>query len=123
MTFLAATHAVDRWLLSASTRVKTVVIVLTLVSMAATIVPNVPKPFIDYARWPMLAGMAQPDSYGTDTIADAYEARVVRHDVADMYTKRLVEQTPLEAATWSQEASSPYPPATLLALAGAVSRW
>jgi hypothetical protein len=55
---------------------------------------------------------------GTDTIADNYEARVVRNDVRDMYTKRLVEQTPLEAATWSKEASSPYPPATLLGLAG-----
>ena len=55
---------------------------------------------------------------GTDTIADAYEARVVRNDVRDMYTKRLVEQTPLEADTWSKEASSPYPPATLLTLAG-----
>ena len=55
---------------------------------------------------------------GTDTIADNYEARVVRNDVRDMYTKRLVGQTPLEAATWSKEASSPYPPATLLVLAG-----
>jgi hypothetical protein len=55
---------------------------------------------------------------GTDTIADNYEARVVRNDVRDMYTKRLVDQTPLEAATWSREASSPYPPVTLLALAG-----
>ena len=54
---------------------------------------------------------------GTDTIADNYEARVVRNDVRDMYTKRLVEQTPLEAATWTKEASSPYPPATLLVLA------
>src|SRR5688572_2167192 len=55
---------------------------------------------------------------GTDTIVDNYEARVVRNDVRDMYTKRLVGQTPLEAATWSKEASSPYPPATLLVLAG-----
>ena len=55
---------------------------------------------------------------GTDTIADNYEARVVRNDVRDMYTKRLVEQTPLEAATWTKEASSPYPPATLLVLSG-----
>ena len=55
---------------------------------------------------------------GTDTIADNYEARVVRNDVRDMYTKRLVEQTPLEAATWSKEAASPYPPVTLLVLAG-----
>ena len=59
----------------------------------------------------------KPGEFGTDTIADRYEARVVRHDVRDMYTKRLTDQTPLEAATWSKEASSPYPPAALLALA------
>src|SRR5205085_4897246 len=32
----------------------------------------------------------------------------------DMYTKTGVEQTPLEARTWSREASAPYPPAALL---------
>jgi hypothetical protein len=31
-----------------------------------------------------------------------------------MYTKRLVEQTPQEARTWTKAASSPYPPAVLL---------
>jgi hypothetical protein len=35
-----------------------------------------------------------------------------------MYTKARVEQTPLEAATWTKEASGPYPPAVLLAEAG-----
>ena len=58
------------------------------------------------------------ESPGPDTIADNYEARVVRNDLRDMYTKRLVEQTPREAATWTKEASSPYPPSTLLVLAG-----
>ena len=82
MTLPAAADAVDRWLLSASTRVKTVVIALTLVSMAATVVTKVPKPFLDYSRRPLLAGISQPDEFGTDTIADAYEARVVRHDVS-----------------------------------------
>ena len=82
---------------------KLLVIALTLAVMAWTALPKIPT---------------QPSEYGTDTIADAYEARVVRNDFRDMYTKRLTEQTPLEAATWTKEASSPYPPATLLALAG-----
>jgi hypothetical protein len=34
-----------------------------------------------------------------------------------MYTKREVDQTPLEAATWSKEQSAPYPPVTLLSTA------
>jgi hypothetical protein len=56
----------------------------------------------------------QHATYGPDTIADMYQARVVLNDPRDMYTKRLVEQTPLEARTWSKAASAPYPPATLL---------
>jgi hypothetical protein len=91
-------QALDAWLLSFSLPAKTLVIVVTLAVMAAAALPRVPN-------------------FGSDTIADAYEARVVRRDIADMYTKRLTDQTPLEAATWSKEASSPYPPATLLALA------
>jgi hypothetical protein len=110
-------HAADVWLLSASARVRWVVISITLVVMAVTVVPKVPRAFVDYSRWPLLAGVTQPQEFGTDTIADAYEARVVRHHLADMYTKREVEQTPLEASTWSKEASSPYPPVTLIALA------
>ena len=35
-----------------------------------------------------------------------------------MYTRRKLQQTPLEASTWSKQASSPYPPFTLLSLAG-----
>ena len=62
--------------------------------------------------WPRLG------QYGTDTIADMYESKVILNDVGDMYTKQNTEQTPLEASTWTKEASSPYPPAALLALAG-----
>jgi hypothetical protein len=109
--------AIDAWLLAAPSRARAIVIALTLVVITATAATHVPRPFLDYSRWPILAGIPQPDRFGTDTIADAYEARVIRHDVADMYTKRGVEQTPEEAATWSKEASSPYPPATLLVLA------
>ena len=35
-----------------------------------------------------------------------------------MYTKARLEQTPLEKATWTREASAPYPPAALLTTAG-----
>jgi len=85
--------------------------------MTAATLPRIPRPAVDFSRWPLLAGITQPDEFGTDTIADMYETRVVRHDLRDMYTKRGVEQTPLEAATWSREASSPYPPVALLGLA------
>lgn len=43
-----------------------------------------------------------------------YGARVVLNDVADMYTKARLEQTPLEAATWTTDESAPYPPAVRL---------
>ncbi len=62
--------------------------------------------------------IAQPESFGTDTIADTYAARVILNDPLDMYTKAHLEQTPLEAATWTKAASAPYPPAVLLAEAG-----
>jgi hypothetical protein len=107
----------DAWLLSRPSWVKATILLLTLASMTVSALHRIPRPFLDLSRWPVLAGISQPAEYGTDTIADRYEARVVRHEVRDMYTKRLTDQTPLEAATWTKEASSPYPPATLLALA------
>jgi hypothetical protein len=109
---------VDAWLLSFSGPAKGIVIAVTLALMAIVAVHEIPRPFIDFSRWPLLSRISQPEGFGTDTIADAYEARVVRHDVRDMYTKRLTDQTPREAETWTKDASSPYPPATLLALAG-----
>jgi hypothetical protein len=42
---------------------------------------------------------------------------VILNDIRDMYTKDKTPQTPLEADTWSKAASSPYPPAVLLAMA------
>jgi hypothetical protein len=75
----------------------------------------VPRDYVDYRGVPLLGAFPQPETFGTDTIADMYEARVVLNDVRDMYTKTRVDQTPLEAATWSKEASAPYPPAVLLA--------
>jgi hypothetical protein len=110
-------EVIDAWLLARSWPVRTLVLILTVASMTVATLPRIPRPAVDFSRWPLLAGITQPDEFGTDTIADMYEARVVRHDLRDMYTKRGVEQTPLEAATWSREASSPYPPVALLGLA------
>ena len=39
-----------------------------------------------------------------------YGAKVVLNDVGDMYTKARLEQTPLEASTWSKAEAAPYPP-------------
>ena len=107
--------AADTWLLSVSPRYRYAAIVATFAVIVAVGIRNVPRAYIDFRAIPLLAHISQPETYGTDTIADMYEARVVLNDVRDMYTKGLVEQTPLEAATWSKEASAPYPPVMLLA--------
>jgi len=78
----------------------------------------VPRTYLDYDAIPVLHYLSQPAEYGTDTIADMYEAKVVLHDWRDMYTKRGVPQTALEARTWSKAASAPYPPFALLIEAG-----
>jgi uncharacterized membrane protein YdcZ (DUF606 family) len=115
-TIGAVALATDRALMSASRRVQRVLVALTVVACAWVALPHLPRPVLDYARVPALSRLTQPAQFGTDTIADVYAARVVVHDPRDMYTKRL-EQTPLEAATWSRAASAPYPPATLFSFA------
>ena len=87
---------------------------LTVLVIVTTALLNVPRPYYDFQSVPLLSRVQQHQTYGPDTIADMYEARVVLNDPRDMYTKRLVEQTPLEAQTWSKAASAPYPPVTLL---------
>ena len=54
-----------------------------------------------------------------------YGAKVVLNDVADMYAKARLEQTPIEASTWTKEESAPYPPAVRLTQAAmfAVGEW
>ena len=118
MTFLEATAAVDRFLLRVNRPVQYTVIAATVLHMIAVAIPNVPKPYVDYARFPLLSGVHQYDTYGTDTIGNSYVAKVVLNDPLDMYTKARLEQTPLEKATWTREASAPYPPAALLTAAG-----
>jgi hypothetical protein len=105
----------DAWLMSAPTWVRAGAVLGTVICMAAVSLPNVPRPAADFSRLPLLNRIEQRPSYGTDTIADMYEARVVLNDIGDMYTKASVAQTSLEARTWTREASAPYPPATLLA--------
>jgi len=93
-------------------------LVVTAVVMVLTSLPWVPRVWLDYQATALLRGIDQPEMWGTDTIADMYAAKVVLNDPSDMYTKTALAQTPLEAATWSREASAPYPPAALLALTG-----
>jgi hypothetical protein len=107
-------EALDARLLSVPRPVQRAAIGVTFTVIAVIGLSNVPRAWVDFRTIPLLEHVPQPDAYGTDTIADMYEARVVLNDVRDMYTKRGVEQTPLEAQTWSKEASAPYPPATLL---------
>lgn len=108
----------DRALMRASGRTKAAVYAVTVVVMTVTALSQVPRQYVDFTGRPLVGRVQQPETWGTDTIADMYVARVVLNDPADMYTKAQVEQTPLEAATWTKEASSPYPPAVLFAAAG-----
>jgi hypothetical protein len=105
----------DCALLEVSLRTRGLVYLATVLVMVATALPHVPRPVYDFAGVPGLGALQRHDTYGNDTIGDGYEARVVLNDWRDMYTKRRVEMTPLEAATWSKAASAPYPPAVLLA--------
>ena len=118
MPFFRVIQRVDAYLLSLPARVRAVVIALTLLSIVATALLHVPRAAMDFSGWPLLGAINQPEDFGPDTIADTYESRVVLNDVRDMYTKRGVDQTTLEAETWSKGASSPYPPVALFALAG-----
>lgn len=101
-----------------ATQLRAPILGLTLILMAAIALPKVPRVWLDYSTLPLLHAIPQPDNWGTDTIADMYAARVVLNDPRDMYTKAKVEQTPLEAVTWSKEASAPYPPVALFVMAG-----
>ena len=117
MTFLETAATADRFLLGLSRRIQYTVIAATVLHMIAVAIPNVPRPYIDYAGIPLLSGVQQYDTYGTDTIGNGYVAKVVLNDPLDMYTKARLEQTPLEKETWTREASAPYPAAALLTAA------
>jgi hypothetical protein len=108
----------DQRLLAFPRPLRTALIALTLVVMVAWSLPKVPRPFVDFADLPVIGGVQRYDTFGPDSVGDMYVARVVVNDPSDMYTKVRTEQTPLEASTWSKEASAPYPPVVLLAEAG-----
>src|SRR4051794_8518901 len=93
--------ALDGRLMAVPARIRGALIGFTILTMLLVSLPHVPRSFVDYSRRPWLSGIAQPDTYGTDTISETYVARVVVNDVRDMYTKQMVDQTPLEARTWS----------------------
>jgi hypothetical protein len=107
-------EALDARLLATSARTRVAVVVLTVVTMIGGALPQVPRAYLDYSGLPLLNRIEQHETYGPDTISDMYGAKVTLNDVGDMYTKTRLDQTPLEAATWSKEASAPYPPAALL---------
>ena len=108
----------DQQLLAAPRWVQRLAMAMTGLVMIGTSLGNVPRQYIDYSSLPLLSGIRQPDTYGTDTIADMYAAKVVLNDIRDMYTREHLEQTPLEAATWSKFQAAPYPPLALLIEAG-----
>jgi hypothetical protein len=118
VTVLEAAAALDRFLLRVNRPVQYTVIAATVLHMIAVAIPNVPRAYVHYARCPVLSGVHQYETYGADTIGNSYVAKVVLNDPLDMYTKARLEQTPLEKATWTREASAPYPPAALLTAAG-----
>jgi hypothetical protein len=110
--------ALDAVLRRQRRRVQVLVVTIAAGCAIAAGVPRVPSLFLDYSRLPLLSQVTQPGAYGSDTLSDMYEARVVLNNPLDMYTKREVEQTQQEAARWSREASGPYPPVALFILAG-----
>ena len=96
VTVLEAAAAVDRFLLRLNRPIQYTVIAATVLHMIVVAIPNVPRAYVDYARFPLLSGVRQHDTYGTDTIGNSYVAKVVLNDPLDMYTKARLEQTPLE---------------------------
>jgi hypothetical protein len=109
---------IDNWLMAAPMWLRAAVILVTLAAMVRVSLPNVPRQYVDFSRIPALSHISQRESYGRDSISDMYGAKVVLNDVADMYRREGLEQTPQEALTWTKEQAAPYPPVALLIEAG-----
>jgi hypothetical protein len=107
----------DARLLALPARWRRLILGVTIGTMIGVGIPHVPRPFADYSSTPILRDIDQALTYGPDTVSDMYGAKVTLNNPRDMYTKREVDQTPLEAATWSKEQSAPYPPVALLSTA------
>ena len=86
--------------------VRTAILAITVAAIVAQSLPWVPCDVVDFARLPLLHRIHQQTMFGSDTVADSYEARVVLNDLRDMYTKRETEQTALESYYWSRAASA-----------------
>ena len=117
--------ALDTALLAVPRRIQHLVLLGTLIVIVLFSLPRVPRQYADLSHLTSFAGITQPAGYGSDTIADMYGAKVVLNDVGDMYTKARLEQTPVEASTWTREESAPYPPAVRLTQAAmfVVGEW
>ena len=87
MTLREAAAASDRFLLRLNRPVKYTVIAATVLHMIAVAIPNVPRALVDYSRFPLLSGVHQSQTYGTDTIGNSYIAKVVLNDPLDMYNQ------------------------------------
>ena len=118
MNLVRSAAALDAFLMRVDWGVRVLVIAATIAHMTWLAIPHVPRAYVDYRDLPLVSGVEQMENYGTDTIADMYAAKVVLNDPHDMYRRERLAQTPLERATWTREASAPYPPAALLAAAG-----
>jgi hypothetical protein len=95
--FVRVATAADAALLAVPRRTQFVILLGTVLIILVVSLPRVPRQYIDFSALPLRHGVSQPDTYGPDTIADMYGAKVVLNDVGDMYTKAHLEQTPLEA--------------------------
>lgn len=94
------------------------VILATMLGMVAVALREVPRDYADFSNVSWLPPIDQRQQVGPDTVALMYASKVILNDPWDMYRRAHLEQTALEAATWSKEASGPYPPILLLAAAG-----
>jgi hypothetical protein len=100
--------------------IRALAITVTIGVLVAHSLPNVPRQYVDFSDgW--FGDIQRYDEYGPDSLSDMYGTRVILNDPLDMFTKARTEQTPQEAATWSRDASAPYPPVVLLAETGLAS--
>jgi hypothetical protein len=70
-------QSADALLMAVPKRTQLALVAATLLVMIWQCLPNVPREWIDYARVPALRSIAQEPSFGTDTIADVYESKVI----------------------------------------------
>ncbi|MGA1848006.1 MAG: hypothetical protein ACMUHB_01575 [Thermoplasmatota archaeon] len=102
----------DKRLLSASGRMRLIVILLTFMFILTVRVWYIPEEYLD------LGGFNRGDEFGEDYIADNYTGKVVRNDPTDIYTKEKVDLNEREDALWEKEECSPYPPLGVFVIGG-----